>query len=242
MRITFRHMPARQAIAADEALLDTPGTPHFWIAESPAVVVGLALHHRLASVVDLDRCRARGVGVVERRAGGGALLLDSNVLCGAIALPAAEVVADVTQSYRWLGDRLVAALVSLGVRARRVEVAEARSDVHRLRTCDGPVAGVLLNTCYGALSPHEVVVDSDHAAAKLVGLAQVRRREAALFQFGILLDTQSALADCLHVPTEPDRDLVRAALLRRTVGLASLTSRSVSEVAAAIADAMPCAR
>jgi len=100
----------------------------------------------------------------------------------------------------------------------------------------------LLATCYGALSPHEIVVDTAHGAAKLVGLAQVRRRDAALFQFCVLLRDQSPLADYLRGASEPDREALRQALRQRTVGLESLTPRSASEVAAAIVGAMPFAR
>ena len=57
-----------------------------------AVVVGVGLHHRLSSIVDLDRCQRVGVQVLQRRAGGGALLLDEHMLCGAIALPVSNVV------------------------------------------------------------------------------------------------------------------------------------------------------
>jgi lipoate-protein ligase A len=235
MRFLIRPMPARDGIAADEALLDTPGTSRFWLSERPAVVVGLGLHHRLASVVDLERCRAGGVDVVERRAGGGALLLDPYVLCGAIALPISAVSSDVTESYRWLGGALVHALATLDVNARRVEVADARADIAGLRASGDH----LLNTCYGALSPHEVVVDTPEGSQKLVGLAQVRRRHAALFQFGILLQNQAPLADFLRVDDEQARAALRAGLERRTIGLESLTDRSASEVAAAIADATP---
>jgi lipoate---protein ligase len=235
MRITLGQMPAREAIAADEALLDHPGIARFWRAEAPAVVVGLGLHHRLEAVVDLQRARSLGIDVVPRRAGGGALLLDGTVLCGAIARPAAAVPSDVTESYRWLGDALLEALARIGVEARRAEVAEARADVATLRA----IQSIVLNTCYGALSPHEVVVDTADGPAKLVGLAQVRRRDAALFQFGILLRDQSPLADLLRVDSEAERDRLRSALQRRTVGLSSLTSRSASEVVEAVADAMP---
>jgi lipoate-protein ligase A len=228
--------PPRQAIAADEALLETPtAQPRWWVANSNAVVVGLGLHHRLAEVVDLERAGNKGIDVLHRRAGGGALLLDEHMLCGAIARPTVELPRDVTESYRWLGDALVKGLRQLGVDdARRVEVAEARADVADVRERDP----LLLSTCYGTLSPHEIVADG----RKLVGLAQIRRRDTALFQFGILLRDQSPLAEFLRVPDEQVREELKDALGRRTVGLERLTTRSAAEVAAAIADAMPFSR
>jgi lipoate-protein ligase A len=207
-----------------------------WLPARPAIVVGIGLHHRLGEVVDFDRCQRAGIQVLQRRAGGGAVLLDEHVLCGAVALPIAEVDRDVTESYRWLADVLVAALEIPS--ARRVEVADARDDVASLRAAHNPVSKCLLVACYGALSPHEIVVDGK----KLVGLAQVRRRDAALFQFGVLLRDQSALADYLNVPDEPTRAALRAALAERTVGLTAVTDRPASAVAAAIVDAMPSAR
>jgi lipoate-protein ligase A len=210
----------RDALLRDEALLDslssaTSPRVRWWIASSPAVVVGLGLRHRLSSMVDIARCREAGVAVLERRAGGGALLLDEHMVCGAVCVPRASVPDDVTESYRWLGDLLVAHLQSLGLpAARRVETDEARRDVANLKSRDDAVAKILLTTCYGALSPHEVALGQ----AKLVGLAQIRRRHAALFQFGILLRDQSPLADYLVVPDEETRQHVREALSQRTVG------------------------
>jgi lipoate-protein ligase A len=223
------------ALAADEALLDAPGL-RVWIASAPAVVVGIGLHHRLGSIVDLERCQRAGVQVLQRRAGGGALLLDEHMLCGAIAVPIAQVDPDVTASYRWLADLLLAALEV--PTARRAEVAEARHDVAALRASHNPISNWLLASCYGALSPHEIVV----GARKLVGLAQVRRRDAALFQFGILLRDQAPLADYLLVSDEGVRQEVRRELEQRTIGLTAVTDRPAFAVAAAIVDAMPSAR
>jgi lipoate-protein ligase A len=219
--------PPREALARDEALLDEvqPGGPHlerWYVAAAPAVVVGLGLTHRVAEVVDLSRCEAAGVEVLQRRAGGGAVLLGQDMMvCGAVCLPMPHPLLgdDLTASYRWLGEHFSERLAALGVvGARRVEVDEARADVAALKSQDDPVARLLLTVCYGALSPHEVVV----GAAKLVGLAQVRRRHAALFQFGILLQDQSPLADYLVVPDESTRENLRASLRGRTVGLAQL--------------------
>ncbi len=206
-----------------------------WTASSIAVVLGIGLHHRLGAIVDVARCERDGVLVLKRRAGGGALLLDEHMLCGAVAIPTDRLpTPDITGSYRWLADLLVEALAIPG--ARRVDVAEARQDLADLRQAmDDPVGQALLATCYGGLSPHEIVV----ADKKLVGLAQIRRREAALFQFGILLRDQSPLADYLNVPDESTREQLRAALRARTVGLTAVSDRPASAVAAAIADAMP---
>jgi len=221
---TSMSLPAedpRDALIRDEAMLESGARPmvRWWMASSPAVVVGLGLRHRLASIVDAERCKAAGVQILERRAGGGALLLDERMMCGAVCVPRASVPEDVTESYRWLGDLLASRLRTLGVAdARRVEIDEARKDVAELKSRDDPLARILLATCYGALSPHEVVVGN----AKLVGLAQVRRRHAALFQFGILRRDQSPLADFLQVPHESVRAELRAELRRRTIGIDAL--------------------
>lgn len=220
--------PPLEALARDEALLDavTPGGPRlqrWYVVDAPAVVLGLGLWHRVDDVVDVQRCRELGVEVLERRAGGGAVLLDEGMLCAAVCvpLPDARVGVDLTESYGWLGEQLASGLRECGVRrARRVEVAEARTDVMRLKAGDDP----LLRTCFGALSPHEVVADGGR---KLVGLAQVRRRHAALFQIGILLRDQSPLADLLRMPDEKAREHLRASLRQRTVGLADIYERVV---------------
>ncbi len=229
---TSQSLPAehpREALARDEALLDAVvpnSTPlvRWWVGASPAVVIGLGLRHRVHEIVDIDRCRAAGVEILERRAGGGALLVNAHMLCGAICLPRSSIPDDVTESYRWLGDILQAKLRALGVEnARRIDLAEARADVAQLKALDDRVNRLLLSTCYGALSPHEIAIGN----AKLVGIAQIRRRHAALFQFGILLRNQAPLADYLQVPDEPTREKLRDALSQRTVGIDALGVRSV---------------
>ena len=184
------------------------------MVDAPAVVLGLGLQHRAADVIDYTRCAAAGVEVVQRRAGGGAVLLDAHVLCCTVCVPLPNpcIPDDLTASYQWLGEHFVSRLHALGIPdARRVEVAAARADVSALRARQDP----LLASCYGALSPHEVVAGQ----AKVVGLAQVRRRHAVLYQVGVLLEDQSRLADLLNLPDPATREAVRAGLRVRSVGL-----------------------
>lgn len=216
MRLPRQDTPAtlsaetpREALARDAALLDQLDAEplvRWYTVTSPALVLGLALHHRRDQVVDWDRCRAAGVDVLDRSAGGGAVLLDTTVLCCTVAIPNPE--PDLTESYRWLGEHFAQ---RLGL--RRVEIAEARADVNAMRLANNDL---LLSTCYGALSPHEVV---NAQGAKVVGFAQVRRHRKALFQIGILLRDQSPLADLLRVPDDHSRETLRSELKRRSAAL-----------------------
>src|SRR5438105_8833920 len=109
MRLPRQHTPAtlsaetpREALERDLALLDQlEATPRvrWYMVTSPALVLGLALHHRREQVVDFERCRAAGVEVLDRSAGGGAVLLDDGMLCCTVAIANAD--ADLTASYRW---------------------------------------------------------------------------------------------------------------------------------------------
>jgi lipoate-protein ligase A len=115
--------------------------------------------------------------------------------------------------------------------ARRVEVAEARQDVASLRQRSDVVGRYLLAACYGALSPHEVVVDG----AKVVGLAQIRRRHAALYQIGVLLANQSRVADLLRVHDVAEREQLRAAIGDRSAGVQVDPGQLAAEVSPALA-------
>jgi len=218
--------PPADLLAGDDALLASPpragrAVVRWYRATCAAVVLGFAQRRRSAQLVDRLRADTRGVALLERRAGGGAVLVDEHMLCLTVALglPHPWVGDDLTESYRWLGDRFVGALRGLGVAgARRVETAEARADVATLRSRADSVADLLRASCYGAVSPHEVVCDG----RKLVGFAQVRRRDVALYQAGLLLRDQAPLADLLRIPDSAIREAYRHELAARTVGLADL--------------------
>lgn len=223
--------PPADLLAADEALLDAPPPPgdatvRWYRASAPALVLGFAQRLQAAALVDCARCEARGVTVIGRRAGGGAVLLDAHMLCVtlAIGLPHRLVGDDVTESYRWLGDTVVAALDDLGIGGvRRVETAEARAKA-ALRSRQDAVGGLLRATCFGSVSPHEVVC----AARKVVGFAQVRRRRVALMQVGVLMRSQGDLADLLRIADPGIRQAYRAEVHRRTVGIEELVGHATN--------------
>jgi lipoate-protein ligase A len=137
---------------------------------------------------------ARGVTVVRRVSGGGAVLADREMLALDAAVPAPSPLAgtDVVASYRWFGNAWAAAIATVGATTARdgvrvVTLAEARRDRDALRAAPlDPGTQVREATCFASLSPFEVVWQTPGAMPrKLVGLSQVRRRGVALFQAGV---------------------------------------------------------
>ena len=140
------------------------------------MVLGRA-QHQLA----LPASSAGALPVVVRGAGGGAVLTGPWLLSLAITLAPddARVAAlPVADSYRWLGEAVVAALAGLGVRARAQPPAE------RI-----PAPEALAWACFAGVAPWEVVA-CDAAGGpprKLVGFAQRRSRHGILLAMNMLL-------------------------------------------------------
>jgi lipoate-protein ligase A len=153
-----------------QAMDGAAGTAAVTFADT-TLVVGSA---QPDATVDRAACARDGARVLRRGSGGGAVLCDPGLLEVDVALPAGHPLLedDVSESYRFLGEVWLEALVALGVGGRLVTVAEARA-LPDDRRAAARVA------CYAGLSPYEVV---DAAGAKLVGMCQRRRRGAALIQ------------------------------------------------------------
>ena len=169
--------------------LPDPATREVWILgpDRPALVLGST---QTDDLVARDALARRGVELVRRRSGGGAVLLDTATAIGATATLWIDVVVprsdplwldDVGRSMDWLGEAWVRALAALGVAGA----------VHR-----GPLertTGSAL-VCFAGVGPGEVVAGD----RKVVGIAQRRTRAGARFQCSLHL-----AADGAH-PSGPD--------------------------------------
>lgn len=195
--------------------LPEPVEPEIWVfdVERPAVVLGST---QPAEVVDAAACAEAGVEVVRRRSGGGVVLLEPggivwfDVIVPAARLGDAGVGDDVAASMIWLGERVVAALATLGVTG---------AEVHRAKlTCSAWCPLV----CFAGVGPGEVTVDE----RKLVGISQRRTRAGSRFQCAVhTVWSPGELARLLsaHPPAE---DLAR---------VATLTNEAAGELPQAVA-------
>lgn len=159
-------------MAIDEAILTavaggkSPPTLRFFAWEPPCLSIG---YNQAADEVDITRCRQAGVDVVRRPTGGRAIL-HTDELTYSIVAPQDEprVAGGVLESYRRLSAGLVRGLRLLGV-----DVAQAGAGYGQ----DADVSAA----CFDASSAYEITA----GGKKLVGSAQVRRKEAVL-QHGTL--------------------------------------------------------
>jgi lipoate-protein ligase A len=142
---------------------------------------------------------ARGVEVVRRHSGGGAVLVGpAEVVWIDVLVPAGDPLwqDDLGRAFHWLGQVWVDALVDLGVEdAAWHEGALVCTPWSR-------------QVCFGGLGAGEVTV----AGRKAVGLAQRRTRAGALFQCAALLRWDAkAMVELLSLPADATADLEAAA-------------------------------
>ncbi|MGH9302072.1 MAG: lipoyl protein ligase domain-containing protein, partial [Acidimicrobiales bacterium] len=124
--------------------------------------------------VDHQAARSRGVRILRRRSGGGAVLLrPGEVVWTEVFIPADDPLGcrDVGRAFWWLGEVWQQALMAIG--AQEVEVHRGRI----VSTAWSPWA------CFAGMGPGEVLV----AGRKVVGMAQRRWRAGSLFQCAALI-------------------------------------------------------
>jgi lipoate-protein ligase A len=144
-----------------------------WTYPAPGVVFGCA---QAALREEAVRAGRTDCELVQRRAGGGAVLTGPWMLSSSVVLPPEHrlLTGGTVASYRWLGVLHAGLLRDIGIPAHALAPEQLR---------DRPGDPALVWACFGGLSPWEVVADG----RKLVGLAQLRRRQGVLLTTGTLL-------------------------------------------------------
>jgi lipoate---protein ligase len=181
---------------------DPTPTLRWYQASMPAVVLGRG---QVGTFADSD-----GFTVLTRFSGGGAVLLDADVLALDILLPASHPLldGDLSTVFMRVGKIWARALRGLGV--PNVTIWDQPPTARRRGS---EREQLLAAICYATLGRGEVLADG----RKLVGLAQRRRRQGALVQCGLLRRWQPAwLLQALDA--DPDDAEIR----HHAVGLADL--------------------
>ncbi len=213
--LPFRIAPADLLLAEAQAMLaglETDSRPllRWYESSSDAAIIGSG---QKLDQFNWQQSRAAAISVHRRASGGTLVLFQPGFLMLDVALPTGHRLhlADVSESYRWLGECWQGALARLGITTRLVSIAEARSDTRELDP-------LLRRVCFGGRSPYEVMLGE----RKLVGFSQIRRRSGALLQVGIYL--RRALPDLAALASvDPlEQQELQARLSTRIVALEEL--------------------
>jgi len=154
--------------------LPTDPLPHIWwfTPKQSALVLGSTQD---LSVINSTECLKRGVEIVKRRSGGGAVLLSSETTVWIdVVLPATHElsVSDIGQAPLWLGKLFQRVLIDLGVADLTLhETAMEKTDWSTL-------------ICFAGRGPGEVFMNDGR---KVVGISQRRTREWVRFQIVVSL-------------------------------------------------------
>jgi lipoate-protein ligase A len=227
LRLPLLRAPQSYHLALTEALLhsaaERPPLLYWQIAEPEALVLGIG---EKLSDLDLATCQQAGLPIYRRAAGGTAVLAGPDLLSLDAILPPSHPLAgrDIVEAYRWFGELWATTLQGLGLPARTVPPAEA----HAPRTPSflaqaGRLEQLLRQSCYGAISSYEIVVNG----RKLVGLDQVRRKVGFLFQGGLLLRWDAGRLASLLAALPEERPALAEGLRTRAAGLDELLGHAV---------------
>lgn len=194
-----------------------------WHYAAPALVLGRSQRPSAELASRADRAR---IGLVERLSGGGAVIAGPWMLSLTLLLPAADPLAHASLpgGYRAVGEACRDALGTLGLRTRLAPAVPARR----------PLTDALAWACFASASHGELLTADGR---KVVGIAQVRRRQAIAICIGLLLSRPDwELLVQLWTGRE-DPGLVEQ-LERRTASCAELTAADARPSADALAGAL----
>lgn len=118
--------PLNFYLAAEEWLIrnGTPGQEYFFLWQAPPTII-CGRNQVVENEVDVDYCRAKGVNMVRRRSGGGAVYADMDNLMFSYVTLAREAGEKVTTTFSHYTAMVAAMLRSLGLNA----TSTTRNDV-----------------------------------------------------------------------------------------------------------------
>ena len=173
-------LPASFNMAVDQVLLDHVNDPlrppqtflRFYQWECPTLSLGIS--QKTAKVVDLDYCKAQGIGVVRRITGGKAVLHDREITYSVVSNDWSYFPSgDIGETYKRIAIAILTGLREIGLETTLAQDTPSRAP----HLTSNP-------SCFATASQFEILCQG----RKLVGSAQRRTRLGFLQHGSILLD------------------------------------------------------
>ena len=180
-------------MAIDEAIMIAhreglvPPTIRFYQWSPPAVSLGY--FQDLQKEINVDVCRNMGIDIVRRPTGGKAVLHDKELTYSFVIRESHPLVNDsILETYKKISGGMIRGLSCLGIKAELVPLGEKlknetllnKEEKSEIRYSD------IKSICFSVPSQYEVQIEGK----KIVGSAQVRKREIVLQHGSLLIELE----------------------------------------------------
>ena len=180
-------------MAIDEAIMIAhreglvPPTIRFYQWSPPAVSLGY--FQDLKKEIDVDACKNLGIDIVRRPTGGKAVLHDKELTYSFIIRENHPLVNDsILETYKKISGGVIRGLSYLGITAELVPLREKLKNETLLNKEEKPEIRYsdIKSICFSVPSQYEVQIEGK----KIVGSAQVRKREIVLQHGSLLIELE----------------------------------------------------
>ena len=179
-------------MAIDEAIMIAhreglvPPTIRFYQWSPPAVSLGY--FQDLKKEIDVDVCRNLGIDIVRRSTGGKAVLHDKELTYSFIIKENHPLVNDsILETYKKISGGIIRGLSYLGIKAELVPLREKLKSTPSGNEAKSKIPhSDIKSICFSVPSQYEVQV----MGKKIVGSAQVRKREIVLQHGSLLIELE----------------------------------------------------
>jgi len=179
-------------MAIDEAIMIAhrkglvPPTIRFYQWSPPAVSLGY--FQDLKKEIDVDACNNMGINIVRRPTGGKAVLHDKELTYSFIIREGHPLVNDsILETYKKISGGIIRGLSYLGIKAELVPLREKLKSTPSGNEAKSKIPhSNIKSICFSVPSQYEVQV----MGKKIVGSAQVRKREIVLQHGSLLIELE----------------------------------------------------
>ena len=179
-------------MAIDEAIMIAhreglvPPTIRFYQWSPPAVSLGY--FQDLKKEIDVDACKNLGIDIVRRPTGGKAVLHDKELTYSFIIKENHPLVNDsILETYKKISGGMIRGLFYLGIKAELVPLREKLKSSSSGNEIKSIIShSDIKSICFSVPSQYEVQVEGK----KIVGSAQVRKREIVLQHGSLLIELE----------------------------------------------------
>jgi len=179
-------------MAIDEAIMIAhreglvPPTIRFYQWSPPAVSLGY--FQDLKKEIDVDACKNLGIDIVRRPTGGKAVLHDKELTYSFIIKENHPLVNDsILETYKKISGGIIRGLSYLGITAELVPLREKLKNSSSGNEIKSKIShSDIKSICFSVPSQYEVQVEGK----KIVGSAQVRKREIVLQHGSLLIELE----------------------------------------------------